>query len=80
MEFEAPDRAVQLEAIDAGEAPAESEPTAGPTPRFMSELTGTAAPVPDAPRAVLRAGRVAEDGSRRTSGMRGRVRPPGRLT
>lgn len=76
VEFEALDRAVQLEAIDAGEAPAESEPIMGPTPRFMSELTGTAAPVPDAPELSY-----GPDGSQRTArgdgGMRGRVRPLG---
>ena len=75
VEFEALDRAVQLEAISAGEAPAESEPIMGPTPRFMSELTGTAAPVPDAPELSY-----GPDGSQRTGGdggMRGRVRPLG---
>jgi hypothetical protein len=75
VEFEALDRAVQLEAISAGDAPAESEPIMGPTPRFMSELTGHASIVPDAPELSY-----GPDGSQRTGGenpTRGRVRPLG---
>ena len=67
--------AAPLLRCSAGDAPAESEPIMGPTPRFMSELTGHASIVPDAPELSY-----GPDGSQRTGGenpTRGRVRPLG---